>query len=481
MGGGRLKAKRRWLIYAAVAVAVGVAIAMIAGRRHWPEARLAREIERRLGVPVAIGDVGLGEGMLAVRLGRLRVGPARSPLLAIDSVEISAASIGDVLAGRIDRIRASGVTWRPANAGEAVPTWTAAAGGSEAEAGSEGLPQVVVEQARLALDAVPGVTGHLTLSKLSLAPAGAGAMKLTADGHLSLAAPTGLDADLTVVAEVDLRRELVRSVDVGGRLALSGGGEASALRLRLGELRSGEADSLVGREGGGSAIVRAVDGTIVGLAWSLPEFVVAAGRATSPLLSLAASATMAPGAGMWASLQAVEGDASGLRVARLATRMAARAAAVPLDLEASASLAFSRPSSTLAMGIEALTLAVAADSTDRLRLRGRGAMQADLAAGTVSARIVGTLDDSPATLGVGYRASSSPPFSVVGELQRFDLGRIVALPYGRDGKAQRAAGADLLPNWPLSVDLRIALLESEGVIVEDARLRYRPDTQSRAE
>ena len=161
--------------------------------------------------------------------------------------------------------------------------------------------------------------------------------------------------------------------------------------------------------------------------------------------------------------------------------MVARAAAVAIDLEASASLAFSRPSSTLAVAIGALTLAAEVEPPDGLRLHGRGAMQADLAAGTVAARIAGTLDDSPVTLDVGYRAAASPPFSVAGELQRLDLGRLSSLSPARDGEAQQAAGGELLPHWPLSLDLRVALLEAGDVIVEGAHLRYRPDAQSRAE
>ena len=477
MGGERLNAKRRWLIYAAVALAAGVALAMIAGRRHWLEARLARELEVRLGVPVAIGDIGVADGISALRVGRLRIGPARSPLLAIDSVEISAASIGDALAGRIDRVRATDVRWRPADAGEAAPAWTAVAGGGN---GSDVPPEIIVEQAQLGLETVPGVGGRLVLSKLTLVPAGAGVMRLSADTRLSVTAPADLDANLSVVAEVDLRRARVRSVDIGGRLALPGGVVARALRLRLAELGSGKDGSLGGRGGGGSAFVRAADGAIVGVAWSLPEFAVVGTRATSPLLSLAATGT-ALGAGVWASLEAVDGDASGLRVERLATRMVARAAAVAIDLEASASLAFSRPSSTLAVAIGALTLAAEVEPPDGLRLHGRGAMQADLAAGTVAARIAGTLDDSPVTLDVGYRAAASPPFSVAGELQRLDLGRLSSLSPARDGEAQQAAGGELLPHWPLSLDLRVALLEAGDVIVEGAHLRYRPDAQSRAE
>ena len=469
-----LGGRRRWLIFAAVAMAVVAGLALWAVRQHWLEARLARELEARLGVPVDIGSLGLGKGAQAVLVRGLRIGPSRSPLVAIDTVEVAAASLPELLAGRIDRIRAQGVAWRPASSGEASPAWSRMAG----EGAGGGGAEIVVEGGVLALDMAPDTAGRVQLAHLRLHPAGDGEMRLSAEGSVSLNAPAGLRGAFSVDALIDPAGMIARAVDVVGRAAVPGFADAPALRLRVGELGFG-AGGLTVREAGMSAIVVAADRPPVGIALSLPESIVAAERTASTLLSLAA--TMDSTTGLWASLQALEADASSLRVARLVTRMSARAKAVPLELVASASLAFDRSAAVLASGLTAVRLAVALDSPEELLLRGRGAVQWDFGAATAEAHFSGSFDDAPMTLDLGYLADRTPPFSIVGALQRLDLGRIPAQAFAADGDGGRGSGDAVLPDWPLVLDLRVAHLEGDDLLVEDARLRYRPGAHNRAE
>ncbi|MCB1908766.1 MAG: hypothetical protein KDH15_15475 [Rhodocyclaceae bacterium] len=472
--------RRRWPFVVAATLAAISLLAVIAERQRWLEMRLAQALEERLGVAVDIGAIALAGAPPTVFVRHLRLGPAGAPLLAVDELALASAGVADLLAGRIERVRAVGVAWRPAGDGEVSPAWPSAGGSGDGGA-RRGLPQIVVEQARLSLAPVAGVGGQLRLARLGLTPAHDGARAgLTVSGSLAIDRPIALTAEFVVGADIDLATTSLRSVDAGGRIEVPGRGVANDLRLRVGELAVAAAARAELRGIGASAMLAAADDAAIGVALSLPAIDIAADHLSLPLVSLAATSGRRA-AGLWASLGEVRADASAVRGGRLSARLAAQPAALPTSLALAGSFAFQRAASKLAIGLQSVELTVAAGMPDALRLSAAGEFQADLAAAAAKGRITGSLDDAPLALAFGFDAADDPPAHVSGALRRLDLGRLTALLGTAGGAGARDAGATPLPDWPLVVDLRVARLEDDGLTIEDGRLRYRPAPQRRAE
>jgi len=473
-------ARHRFRLGAAIGATILAlaAAVLVAQRLRLPESQLARLLAERLGVPVTIGGLSLGQAGagVALHVRQLRIGPEGAPVLEARQVVVACASLSDALDLRIDELHLQAPVLRLARDAAGRLALPLPAGGD----GGGRWPKVRVEQARLLLDASLGSEGELTLPRLQLTPTADGSLELAGEVRGGLRAPRALIVDLRVAARIGAGRDALTQIGIEGTLLDAALGEARALELRLAELRLSGGGAVDGRGLALRARLLRASGVEIGLSASAAESRLdGAGLRLAPLaLELAGSAGGEPvriaaaATALQFASDAVQAD--GLQVDAEASR-----GALSGRMSMQGELGFAPSGGLATLTAQRLEASLTMPGGRPLGFDGRAGLAADLAQRVASGSIDGRLDGEPLQLALHYRGAAEPPLQLIGRLRAIDLDHVGAVGGGTDGRGDDAQGA--MPAWPLALDLRVDRLTRQGLVLEGTRLRYSPAPRQAAE